>query len=431
MNHVEKRLAEEKMRIDSVTAPKELETRLRDALNKTDSQRTKRRIPSVWKAAAVALFFLVVFGYHYNAFAYYGKKLLGFDELIGGSQLQELNEQGMGQIVDKKTNLSDGTELTINGIMTDANQLIMYYTLTNPEGIEDNGIDLFRPSKFTGFLTNSNLESGTSLQNEEQTEVKGTMSFQPVSPFAKKLNLHYWDRTENNQLIEHTISFPYDPNQAMQTEVRKSLRKTVKVDKGTLNFQSITATPTMTMIEGSLNVDNFDRLPSALSGIELIANGTPVELIGSGHGSSLGGRKFDLRYGALPKPLTSLELVMKEFVGYQQLDQRLPLSSAGNEPFSLDGKKLWVKKAAVTSQGVEITIATDDDILLDGVSIETQNETTALKTTVNQIETKLDDGGILKERTLLFDTSVMPEYLHIKGIHYMKAYNKVIEIPVK
>ncbi|MNJ57429.1 hypothetical protein D3C77_530180 [compost metagenome] len=121
---------------------------------------------------------------------------------------------------------------------------------------------------------------------------------------------------------------------------------------------------------------------------------------------------------------------MKEFVGYQKLDQRLPLSSVGEEPFSLDGKELWVKKVSTTSQGVEVTIATDEDILLDGVTIETQTETTSLRTTVNQIETKLDDGTILKERTLLFDTQAEPEYLHIKGMHYMKVYNEVIEIPV-
>ena len=49
-------------------------------------------------------------GTQYNAFAFYGKKLLGFDEVIN-STLKELNEQGMGQIVEKKTKLEDGTEL--------------------------------------------------------------------------------------------------------------------------------------------------------------------------------------------------------------------------------------------------------------------------------------------------------------------------------
>ncbi|WP_169810291.1 hypothetical protein [Paenibacillus macquariensis] len=36
----------------------------------------------------------------------------------------------------------------------------------------------------------------------------------------------------------------------------------------------------------------------------------------------------------------------------------------------------------------------------------------------------------MKERTYLFDTNIMPEYLLIEGMHYMKAYNNVIEVPI-
>ena len=104
---------------------------------------------------------------------------------------------------------------TINGIITDANQLIMYYTLTNPNGIEDRNHDFFRFSKITGFLTNSNAESGTSILNEDHTEIKGTMSFEPVSPFSKKLTLHFWQPLQNGQMTERSISIPYNPNKAM------------------------------------------------------------------------------------------------------------------------------------------------------------------------------------------------------------------------
>ncbi len=90
----------------------------------------------------------------------------------------------MGQSIDKKTTLADGTELTINGIMADANQFIVYYTLTNPMGLDETK-DQFRPFKIEGFLTDSNVSSGVSLINEDQTEIKGTMTFDSVSPFSK------------------------------------------------------------------------------------------------------------------------------------------------------------------------------------------------------------------------------------------------------
>ncbi|WP_340004002.1 hypothetical protein MHH52_18850 [Paenibacillus sp. FSL K6-0276] len=125
-----------------------------------------------------------------------------------------------------------------------------------------------------------------------------------------------------------------------------------------------------------------------------------------------------------------MQIVVKEFAGYQKLDEKYPLTSLSDKAFMLSDKELWLKDVSKTSQGIEITIATDDDVMLDGVSIETNNESTPLKTTINRKEVKQVDGKLMKERTLLFDTQTEPESLHIEGMHYMKAYNKVIEIPV-
>ncbi len=84
-----------------------------------------------------------------------------------------------------------------------------------------------------------------------------------------------------------------------------------------------------------------------------------------------------------------------------------------------------------TSNGIEITIVTEDTVLLDEVSIGDQSNKTPLETTINQQDPKEMDGKIIKERTLLFDTTQMPEYLYIRGIHYMKNYNKKVQIPIK
>lgn len=432
MNNVEQRLADEKARLASITAPEELEMRLRKALNSAPAKRMKRIAP-IWKVAAVVVLVTVISGQNYNAFAYYGKQLFGFDELLQGTTLQQLNEKGMGQNINKKTMLVDGTELTINGIMADANQFIMYYTLTNPNGLEDMSVDAFRPSKISGFLTDSNVVSGTSLINEERTEIKGTMSFDSVNPFSKKLTLHFWQQLAvNGQMSEGTVTFPYNPNEAMQAQIKQSINKKVKVDKGTITFKSITATPTMTVIKGKLNVENFDRVNIALHGIQLIVNGTPIEILGSGSQSSLGGRNFDIRFDTLPKALHSIQIIVKDFAGYQKLDEKYVLeTSISDKPLKLGDKELWLKDVSKTSQGIEITIASDEDVMLDGVSIETDNESTPLKTTINQKEIKQADGKLIKERTLLFDTQSKPESLLIEGLHYLKAYNKVIEIPVK
>ncbi|WP_216829703.1 DUF4179 domain-containing protein [Alkalihalobacterium elongatum] len=427
MSKVEKRLEEEKKRLDTITAPAELEARLRGALDTTPAKRQKRKAP-IYGAVAAALLFMMVVGYHYNGFAYYGKKLFGFDEVITGT-LKELNEAGMGQVVEKQRQFADGTNLTINGIMTDANQLILYYTLSNPEGLSFNDDIRFR--KITGLFTDSFVGGGQTLLNEEGTEIKGMMSFEPVSPFAKQLTLHYSMQPQNGEVIEETITFPYNPNQAMQTEIKQSIREKLKVDKGNITFHSITATPTLTVIDGLLNVDNFDRVNYALGGIELMANGTPVQQLGGGSRSSIRGTQFDIRFDALPETLESLEIVMREFFGYKKLDQTILLSDIGENPVLLGEKKLWMADVTTTSTGLELTIATDEDVMLDGVFIQTRNESVELRTIVNQTELKLEDGTLLKQRTLLFDTIEEPEYLLIEGMHYMKRYNQTIEIPVK
>src|SRR5699024_8561265 len=102
--------------------------RLRNALH-TTPKRSKRKISS-WVLVAVSLCVIMMISYQYDALAYYGKKLFGFDEIISGT-LKDLNDEGMGQTIDKTITLVDGTSLMIDGIMADENQIVLYYTLKN------------------------------------------------------------------------------------------------------------------------------------------------------------------------------------------------------------------------------------------------------------------------------------------------------------
>ncbi|WP_102261072.1 DUF4179 domain-containing protein [Mesobacillus jeotgali] len=419
MKEIEERLNEEKQRMASMTAPADFKNRLRSALDATPARKHKRRKPYVLMAAVSVLCFMLV-SYNYNAVAFYGKKIFGFEEIMTGT-MKDLNDKGMGQIIDKKTTLSDGTELTIDGIMTDANQLVMYYTLSNPQGVGDLWGDVFNPDKITGFFTNARAGGGMAKVNDSGTEIKGTTYFDPVSPFSKKLTLHFWQGVKN---VERSITFPYDPNKAMQTQIKQSINEAVKVDQGKVTFKTITATPTSTVIEGKMNVDNFDRIHFGFEGVKLIANGNSVDNLGSG----VSGSKFDLRFDGLPQELYSLELAFSEFVGYQKLAELIPLSDDTHH--DLEGKDLWIKRVVTTERGVEITIETDDNLLLDDVSIQNGDKVTPLKTTINQrLEKKVD--RFTSERTMVFDTNSMPDNLLIEGIHYVKKYNQKIEIPVE
>ncbi|GIN73968.1 hypothetical protein J14TS2_44430 [Bacillus sp. J14TS2] len=424
MSKIEKQLKKGKAQLRAVTAPKELEDRLSKALDHTPDRRRKSR---VWLVAAALAFFTLFIGYHYNTFAFYGKKLIGFEEVMTGT-LQDLNEQGMGQIIDESTDLTEGSRLYIDGVMADENQLVLYYTIKNPDGVDNE--NLLHLRSITGFLTNSYTVSGTAWLNDSKTEIKGMQTFYPVNAFSKKLTLHFSEILDNEKQIERNITFTYNPNKAFRAEFKQSLKKTVKVDKGEVRFQSIIASPTITMIKGRLKVENFDRVPLALEGIDLIANGQPLEQLGSGITTSLRGSEFELRYDALPDQLESLQLVMKEFVGYQPLNEKISLAEIGNRPIEMGGKTLDIQNIHREKDQIKVTITTAEDVMLEGVSLESGGEVTPLQTTVNQKESKQANGDILKERTLVFKTEDPPEHLIIKGMHYMKEYQEKVEIPV-
>ncbi|WLR54708.1 DUF4179 domain-containing protein [Mesobacillus subterraneus] len=422
MKKIEEVLNEEKRRLADMAPPPDFEARMRSALDAKPSIKQKRRNPYVIMAAVGVLCFMLI-GYNYNALAFYGKKIFGYEEIMTGT-MKDLNDKGMGQIIDKKTTLSDGTELIIDGIMTDPNQLVMYYTLFNPQGLEDSLDYAFIGDEITGFLTNAHSGGSMSKVNDAGTEIKGTMYFDPVSPFSKKLTLHFWQGEEHR---EGSITFPYDPNKAMQTQIKQSIKETVKVDKGSVTFKTITATPTLTVIEGKMDVDNFNRLHFGFEGVKLMANGQSIDNMGYGVQSTFNGSKFDLRFDGLPEELHSLELVFNEFVGYQKLSEQIPLGN--NTHHDLEGKDLWIKSVVPTERGIEITIETDWNLLLDGVSIQSGDKVTPLKTTIGQRLDRNTDK-FTSERTMVFDTKSMPEDLLIEGFHYVKNYNHKIEIPV-
>jgi hypothetical protein len=185
------------------------------------------------------------------------------------------------------------------------------------------------------------------------------------------------------------------------------------------------------VITGQLKLPKGSRTSNVLDGIELWADGSPVKIQGSGMESAGLGETFDLTYDVLPQEPKSLELVVKSFPGYAKLDLAFPLgATSGDEPIAIADKSLWIKKTAITDEGLELTIATEEDVLLDGVTVENADGSIPLRTTVRQEEVKQADGTLLKERTLLFDTTREPDKLRIAGMHYVKVYDKHIAIPL-
>lgn len=418
MNELERYLEKERERLENNNIPEELNERLRVALEQTP-QRRKTKAPK-WIAVAAAIMILSFVSYNYNAFAYYGKKLLGYDELMTET-LAQLNEEGSGQSIEKKVILSDGTELYLDGLLTDENQSILYYTVKNPKGVvEESYFDMIRGSWTKAFAT-----YGTSSENEDGTEIKGIQAFEAVSPFAKELTLEY---RYNEGTEQEEITFPYNPKLAMQTELKQSIRKKVHVDQGTIRFESITATPSRTTIKAKVNVDNFDRIQLGGGGVQLLANGKPVELTGSSSKSAIFGSDIEIYYDQLPTEIDTLELVVDKFVGYQSLNEAIELSGNDDQSEEIHGKKLIIRKIEKTAEGIQVTIATEQDVLLESVSIQSKGKSTPLHTTLRSELLDGENGETYNERVLLFNTDEMPDTLSIEGMHYAKSYGKHIQL---
>ncbi|KRE30259.1 DUF4179 domain-containing protein [Paenibacillus sp. Soil522] len=305
MSNIEDRLLEEKVRLSELSAPEELEARLRKALNTVDPRsKAKWNVKRNWRIAAAVLAVMLFASDHYHALAYYGKTLLGFDEVVNGT-LSELNEQGKGQTLNEQALLPDGTKLTINGIMSDENQFILYYTLNNPNGLRN--YDIFYPLEIKGFQTDSQFQSGGSGPIEGRTETKGFITFEPVSPLAKELTLTFrGERPGNDQIRE--ITFPYRPDEAMLTKIKQSVN--ITINNQPITIGTITATPTMTLIEGTLQVENEQLKQAVRNGIDLIANGDSVPLFSDAWTPRTGA--FSLQYDVLPENLQSLQLIFKK-----------------------------------------------------------------------------------------------------------------------
>ncbi|WP_400242108.1 DUF4179 domain-containing protein [Niallia sp. JL1B1071] len=429
MNSMEQKLIEEKKKLTNITAPPELEQRLTKALY---TKQVKFFPFKKWFLLSAAIILFIFITYQSSTFAYYGKKLLGFDTIMTQS-LKDLNEDGFGQSIEQAHMLQNGTELTINGLVSDENRLVVYVTLTNENGLSNELSSIFNPQEITGFFTNAKIGGSVFEINDANTKMTGILNFDPVSAFSKKLKLQYYYWKNDTEIIEGAVTFPYNHKEALQTKMKQSINKKIKVDKGTVNFKTITATPTQTVIEGTFNVENYDRLSHGFDGVELIVNGQPLPLEGYSSSSSFGkNNAFSIEYGGLPKDVDSLEIHMKNFIGYKEINKSISLTGKEeNRVISFENGELTINNIQLNDE-LNIRISTSDSILLDKVRIiNEEQKKIPLKTTINQQLTKTNDETILNMRTLVFKTKSMPLELHIGGLHYMKEYNKKIDIPLE
>ncbi|MGE4273504.1 MAG: DUF4179 domain-containing protein [Desulfitobacterium sp.] len=436
MKDIEEMFEAGKAQVDRILVPDELEIRLRGALEKAEQkplpfyQRYTKQL-----RIAVALVFVLLVSFNYEAIASYGKQLFGYDQVMDGT-LRELNNLGKGQLIGKSHTFANGVSLTVDYVMLDENQLLLFYTVKDPAGKVNDALSPFM--SLEGFFGESQFQGSQGLFNDEESEVKNIASFEPPAPLARKLTLNF-------ALGDHGISTPaeitfiLDRNTAMGHTLKKELNQVIKVDETNITVESILASPTQTVIRGSaqgiiglaLDTISGERFrPHDLS-FRLIANGIEVEKQGGGMSTDLKGITFHSNFNALPAPLNDLKLELVSFGADHDVNQKYKLQT-GKENQTLDvlGQKVEIDKIVVKEQETLITLTSEESVILTKVYLIADGKQIALEETIDDHYDKSAEGIIKHQRTLRFLGTGEGLELDIKSMTYVKAYNEVINIPL-
>jgi hypothetical protein len=415
--------------------PENLEARLRDALK---SRRMWYKKGGRWKSwIAVAVIAILLAGYNFDTLAYYGKRLIGYDQIMNIT-LKELNELGKGQVVDKSYTFSNGVSVTLDGIMLDENRLIAFYTLKNPNGDVDD-INFNPYISTTGFLGNYNMQGGQGEINEDKTEIKWMMDFDP--PYFFEKTLHFKFAINNKDFHEEgKITFTLDRSKAMGYTLKKAINKNIHIDETKIHFEDILASPTRTVIKGSIQnivglaVDQIkgERFRPNHLDVSLMANGKEIQKQGSGMSTDLKGMTFHFDYDALPLNLETLQLKIERFSADHDVRQQVAVDKDRlGTSIEILGEKISIDKVYQSNGNTYVTITTKEGTILTRVYLLINGKTVRLEKTTTDHYEKLTDGTILHTRTLEFPGTGDELKLDIQRMSYVQYYNKIINIDIK
>lgn len=432
MNKVEEWLSKRKSEMDQIPVPDEMESRLHSALKKQQARSGRKRN---WKPGIAILCILALLAvYQSDTLAYYGKKLIGYDPIMDGT-LQQLNELGKGQSINKSYTYKNGVVLTLDGIMLDDNQLLAYYSIKNPHGkLETGSANICIKGMFSEYM----MHSSRGIFNDSETQARYIADFKPPYFFEKGL-LFVCSLGDSPNRETGSIAFNLDRNQAMGHTLRKELHKSVQVDESKVRFDTIMATPTTTVIKGTLQTSLELARDQALHKrfrphdleVELIANGKKLEPKGSGMRTDTNGITFEQEFDALPVDLKDLQLNVVRFSADHDVNQQFQLQLGEmKQSHQIMGQPL-VLEQLYTSQGdTYLTISSEESVVLTKVYLIMDGKRVSLEETIRDEYDKKADSTIIHTRTLHFPGTGKKYQLDIQRMTYARNYNKSIVIPV-
>lgn len=437
MIDIEKLLKANKEDLDQLVIPQELEIKLRTALDKIPDKNKKIRKSKSIKIAAIVTILILFAGYHLDTLAYYGKQILGYDQVMNGT-LKELNNLGKGQKINQTYTFKNGVQVTLDGIMLDDNNMILFFTIQDPKGDAGNIPLYFRMADLWSVFGKEYRQSGEGMLSEDGKELKWIITLNAPRFFQKKMELELGYYGDDGVIENGSIPFKIDRNKAMGSNLKIWINKKILLDQRKIKIESLLASPTATMIKGEiqnivqLGLDQMkgERFRPENIEILLLGDGKEIQQKTSGLRTDIKGSRFHISYDALPPETTEIEVRLVSFGGDHDTKTKVKLNKGEiNQNIKLFDQDIIIDQVYQSDGNTYITITTEDNLALSRVFLNIDGEPIPLQETISRDNEKIaegDDVVIKYTRTLVFPEIGEELELDIQRIRYKKVYDKII-----
>lgn len=374
MKNIEEVLNDKKIDIDEIKAPDELEDKLRVALNSVEYMKIKKKINV--KIAVAAVLLVLILGYSHDTLAYYGEKIIGYDN-ISSNSLSNLNELGMGQKLDESYKFSDGTTVTLDGVIYDDKDLYTLYSVKN-NNIEidekEAGSDIIN---IKGSYKNYNMKSGSGKVSDDKKQINYIEEFNAPDFYEKKLTFSI-TRNINGKTETGNIKFVLDRSKAIKRSLKKNINKTINIDGHKIKFKTISVSPLGIEVEGSVDslVDNIihhDTKAQYNVGFSLVADGKVLECTTSSQSTGISAKGasmiFNSKFEGLNavKSLEITNITLNKTKYYSSAAKSFDITTdTVNKKVNFDGTSLEIEKVYTEGDSTYVQMLRKKDVEIVG-----------------------------------------------------------------
>lgn len=312
MDRVEEALRDKKAEFEKIEAPAEMEQLLKQALH-------GRRRKIGFRPAVAALIAVLIFTYNFDVLAYYGKKFTGYDRITIGA-LSRLNGEGRGQEIGKSCLFSNGVEVTIDGIMFDENELVVFYKVHCSSGKLEDVLRANLPQlhisgiKPLGYYSTGG--HGVIVDEQNMTFID---TMEPPRFYEKWLEIDI-QMIINNAYETRSVSFMLDRTKAMERTVRLDLKAEAVLGDYKIIFDEFTASSMSSQLKGRIIPQTEEALRAFMPEtaeesmeaphlrFDIISDIGEVTQFSGGQSASEGNITFTCQGDALPESFRTLQI---------------------------------------------------------------------------------------------------------------------------